>query len=270
MCIVLFRAACLSAAKKDGHFCNLSVLNKKRSGSASFDIPHWNSENCPQLAVGGKSPEPGMWFHYSVIILYSSSRPTCLSSACNNNKSNQRECSALRENEHQLKNTFISLDTFSFLSSCCFTASFPPYLFSASISKTVEFSESWFVAASVLLLNAFFCIFLATMHTLITGRGMEILWDAFIIHIIRFCAAPTNQTRQQRARLSLSPSQRQNRTCQKEDTHVILLKKAPLILTFSGLPKMSTRMSDFLLIYHHTIYMRRNHWKKLNMINYDK
>lgn len=58
----------------------------------SFDPPLWTSVVSLSQRWVDKSPEPVMWFHYGVIILYSLSRPTLLSSARNNNKSNQQAC----------------------------------------------------------------------------------------------------------------------------------------------------------------------------------
>lgn len=69
--------------------------------SGAFDPLQWTSVVSFSRRWADKSPEPVMWFHYSVIILYSSSRPTPLSSARNDNKSNQQECSSLREKQHK-------------------------------------------------------------------------------------------------------------------------------------------------------------------------
>ena len=69
--------------------------------SGAFDPLQWTSVVSFSRRWADKSPEPVMWFHYSVIILYSSSRPTLLSSARNHDKSNQQECSSLREKRHK-------------------------------------------------------------------------------------------------------------------------------------------------------------------------
>ena len=128
--------------------------------SGAFDPLQWTSVVSFSRRWADKSPEPVMWFHYSVIILYSSSRPTLLSSARNHDKSNQQECSSLREKQHKQR---VREKKKTFYFSCHFLlylllCGFSHYIY-VVLSAYVQFLSSWFVvvvAASVLFLSFVF------------------------------------------------------------------------------------------------------------------
>lgn len=128
--------------------------------SGAFDPLQWTSVVSFSRRWADKSPEPVMWFHYSVIILYSSSRPTPLSSARNDNKSNQQECSSLREKQHkqrvrEKKTFFISLVTFYCI--CFFVASH--VIFMPSCLRMFRFYHLDLLSLLLLLLFYFFLLF---------------------------------------------------------------------------------------------------------------
>lgn len=149
--------------------------------SGSFDPPHWSSVvSCSQRWVD-KSPEPVMWFHYSVIILYSSSRPTLLSSAPNDNKSDQRECSTLRDNQHKqrARKTFLFPLALFTVSSCCFI--FFPIIFMLYCPI-----QSSFYHLDLLLVFIFFSFFFVD-EVLLKDAVFKTLLKLIINNVLLLC-----------------------------------------------------------------------------------